>query len=508
MSSAREIELKFEISASDVPALEGHSLLAPLPCDRKRQTSIYFDTPEGKLRKAGISLRVRESDGRYLQTVKRDGGDGATGGGLFDRSECETPVETNAPDLGKAGGSLNGKLAKKAVREAIGPRFETIVDRSTWLISKEGSEVELVLDRGEVAAQTASAPIREVELELLSGPAIRLFELARQLNASVPLRLGFLTKSERGYRLLDGIKPGIAKAEPIILSPDHTVGEGFRAIALACIRHFRLNEALLVDEREGAALHQMRVALRRLRSAFSLFKAAIADAERDRLREELRWISGALGKARDLDVFVQKRLDPDETSPELWSQVVAQREAAFDEAIEAVNSERSRALMIALVQWTTLGGWRAAGDDVAKLRDRPLAAFASDALDRFHRKVVKGGRKLARLGDEERHAVRIAGKKLRYASEFFASLYDGRKHRALHKKYVQSLEALQEELGSLNDQVTARKLSEQIAASLTSENARNELLAREAIGQKGEKPALMRRGVDAYDRFEKAEPFW
>jgi inorganic triphosphatase YgiF len=506
MAASREIELKLEMDRDDLPALKEHGLLAGRACDEKRQTSIYFDTPDGRLRKAGMTLRVRESEGRYVQTVKSDG---LAAGGLFDRGEWEKDVEGNAPDLDLVKQlPLGHRLGRKGLPASVEPQFETVVDRSEWHVAQGEDEVQLVLDQGEVATQAASAPIMEVELELMRGSATRLFDLARELNGSVPLRLGVLTKSERGYRLLDGAKRGVVKVEPIALTRDMTTGEGFQAIAFACLRHFRLNEPLFTGDREGAALHQARVAFRRLRSALSLFAPAIEDDALESIRCDLRWISGPLGAARDLDVFVQKRMDPTMISPDLWSQVVAQREAAFDEAIAALESKRFRALMISLAQWIATGKWREADGEASAWREQPLGDFASFALDRLWHKMRKRGRHLAGLDDDERHRARIAGKKLRYASEFFTSLFEGKKSRAGHAAFVKALENLQEQLGSLNDLVTAGSLSADIASHIKGESARKELLAASTGGTHAEKPALLAAGEDAYGALLKAGPFW
>ncbi|MEX2693612.1 CHAD domain-containing protein [Rhizobium mongolense] len=85
----------------------------------------------------------------------------------------------------------------------------------------------------------------------------------------------------------------------------------FQAISFSCVRHFRLNEELLRSKGNPEALHQMRVALRRLRSAFSLFKAIIPGGEPRRLKEELRWLAVVLGEARNVDVLLLKATDAD-----------------------------------------------------------------------------------------------------------------------------------------------------------------------------------------------------
>lgn len=506
VSVAREIELKLEICPDDLPTLNEHPLLAGLLCKEERQTSIYFDTVDGRLRDAGVMLRVRESGGRYVQTVKADG---AAAGGLFDRGEWESELDQNAPDFSLVKRTaLATRLGKKLLRSTLQPAFETVVDRSQWHVMDGGDGIELVLDRGEVVTPAASAPIMEVELELKCGSASRLFDIARELNGSVPLRLGVLTKSERGYRLLDGARRTIVKAEPIALSGCMTAGQGFQTIAMACIRQFRLNEPLFTGAREGEALHQARVAFRRLRSAMSLFKRAVTDDELESIRGELRWISGLLGAARDLDVFVQNHVDPATSSPELWSQLLVQREAAFDEAIAALGSQRFRTLMISLAQWVATGEWLSAAGEAATWREQPLGEFASAALARLWRKLRTRGRNLAALNDGERHRVRIAAKKLRYASEFFAGLYGGRKRQARHAAFVAALEHLQDQLGSLNDIVTADRLSGEIASRIAVENARQELLDSVANDVQADKRKLLTAGEAAFGALVKKGRFW
>lgn len=506
MAASREIELKFEVRLDDLTALRRHSLLEKAPRDEKRQTSIYFDTGDCKFRDAGVTLRVRYSDGQYTQTVKATG---LTTSGLFDRGEWETPLETNVPDLDVVKKiPLGSRVHKTLCDAAILPVFETVVDRSAWHVADGKDEIELVLDRGEVVAPAASAPIMEIELELKSGSTARLFDLARELNGSVPLRLGVLTKGERGYRLLDGRQRSIVKAEPIILSSDQTAGTGLQTIAFACIRHFRLNEPLFTGDRKGDALHQMRVALRRLRSAMSLFAPVIAGDETEAMAAELRWISGLLGAARDLDVFVQKRLVSAEISPELWTQVLSLREGAFDEAIAALETERFRTLMISLIQWIATGQWLGANGEAGSLRAQPLGDFASTRLDRLWAKLRKRGRHLVDLEDEERHRLRIVGKKLRYASEFFAALYAGKKSRKPHGAFVKALEDFQEQLGSLNDLANAVPIAEKIASHISAQDARAELLTKASADTGSERLCLLAAGKTAYEALLDEGPYW
>jgi inorganic triphosphatase YgiF len=354
----------------------------------------------------------------------------------------------------------------------------------------------------------ASAPLSEVELEMLGGSARRIFDLARELSHAAPLRLGVLSKSERGYRLLAGQQGKLVKAEPLLLTPELTAGEGWQRIAMACLRHFRLNEARFTGEREGAALHQMRVALRRLRSALTLFSPIADDAELPTLRQELRWVSGLLGAARDRDVFVQQRLDSATVSTDLWSQVLQQREQAFDEAIAAIESERFRLLMLRLVEWVAIGDWLEDKGAAGVLRDQPVTEFAATALRQLYKKVRKRGHELAALNDADRHKLRIAGKKLRYASEFFTSLFEGDKHHSRQKAFLAALEELQQHLGDLNDLVTARFLLQDIACGLPSEQLQTELLAVADPGAPDQRRKLLAAAERAYDALIAAGAYW
>jgi inorganic triphosphatase YgiF len=490
----REIELKFDVEPGALGAVQGHELLQGQTADVKRTETVYYDTPKGKLWKAGVTLRVRRSGDGFVQTVKADGGVGA---GLFDRAEWEQAIAGEEPDLALiAGTAAEPLLRKDNVRDSLRPVFGTVVERQRWIVAEDGAEVELILDRGEVVAGKRREPIAEIELELKRGGEPALFAAAARIGETVPLRIGVLTKSERGQRLRQKKSRAVVKAEPVALRKEMKAGEAFEAIAYACIRHFRLNEPQVLGARDPDALHQARVALRRLRSAFSIFRPLVAGAEGDAIRGELGWISRVLGEARDLDVFIGKRLDG--ADPALAAKVHEARGAAYDAALEALDSPRFRGAMMNLVAWIATGAWRreeAAG--------QPVTAFAASALDRFWRKVRKGGRGLGTIGDEARHDVRIAGKKLRYAAEFFAALHTAKKQAKRRAAFLDPLEALQSDLGDLNDMVTAVELSESLSRRL---GVPAEQLGSEQKGQ--DKRALLASAEAAHAKLVEAGPYW
>lgn len=446
MNAFRELELKLEGDAGDAAALRKHPLLTGVEPRTIEQCTTYFDTPDEALRKAGLSLRVRRAGDGFVQTVKAQGNGGA---GLFDRDEWEWPVAGAEPDLGRlwetpARAVINGQPVSRTV--------EAEASRSIWMLRHEDSSIELVIDEGRIAGNGAEQAIAEVEIELKQGDEAALFALGRELVGAAGLRIGVLTKAERGQRLADGSAGKAAKAERIALSDEMTVAEGFATIVHSCLRQFRLNEPLLTGRRDPEALHQARVAMRRLRSAFSLFRRAIADKRYEALREELRWFTGELGDARNLDVML-KRIPADDADSAVAETLRELREDAYERLLAAIGSQRLRILLFDIVAWVETGKWR--HSEAAR---QPLRKFARHALTRRWKKVKEG---VVRLGDDDpeaRHALRIEVKKLRYAAEFLSSLGWGHKAEAKEKKFLRALETMQEQLGELNDQETGRRM--------------------------------------------------
>lgn len=479
-----EIELKLDLTPEAAEALAGSDLLAGKAAVARQRTT-YFDTPAHDLRAAGFSVRIREAGGRRIQTVKAAGTEAA---GLFVRPEWERAVDGDRPVLD--GTTPVAALLGKRARD-IAPVFAVDVERRSWNLPWEEALVELVLDRGEVVAGGRREAICEIELELKRGEPRALFALARRIDAIAPLRLGVLNKAERGYRLL-GPPAGALKAAPVALAGDVTAAAAFRQIAGACLRHFRLNEPL-IDRAEPEAVHQTRVALRRLRSAFSIFRPILEDGAFQRLREETRWLAGTLGEARDLDVLIAAGGDAGAEAPARLEQA---RDDAYGRAEAALASWRARALMLDLSEWLLLGDWltQPAGHE---LREQPARDFAAAALDRLRRKVRKGGRDLAEMDDATRHELRKDAKKLRYAAEFFGALFDGKRRRRRQERFVAALAALQDRLGALNDLTVAA----------------DTMFGLGLQGKAGRKPdpdkaELIEAAAEAHDAFADTKRFW
>ncbi|MGI4876117.1 MAG: CHAD domain-containing protein, partial [Janthinobacterium lividum] len=312
--------------------------------------------------------------------------------------------------------------------------------------------IELVIDQGTVATDDVSMPVCEVELELKHGDVAELFALARQLDEVGAVRLGVLSKAQRGFLLMAKSSLGPSKAEPVLLDSGMSPAQAFVAIAWSCVRHYRLNEAVLTATGDAGALHQARVALRRLRSAFTLFTPIAADEHHARLRIELRWLAAVLGDARNLDVLIGRAPDPS-----LLDRLQQERVAAYAAVSDALASVRARRLMLDLSEWLTVIQHRQPADH----QDRSVLAFAVDRLERLRKRLKTDGAAFARLSDTDRHEVRIEAKKLRYATEFFTSLFPGKKASRRVERFRSALETFQGILGDLNDQTTGNLLLQQ-----------------------------------------------
>ncbi|WP_280171686.1 CHAD domain-containing protein [Agrobacterium pusense] len=480
-----EVELKLEIDAAGYERLAASDLLGD-PDETIQQSSTYFDTADNSLFADGFTLRIRRAGDARTQTVKATG----PGASIFARSEWETPVTGGKPVIDHTSPLVSqfGELAKD-----VRSRFEVVNERLIWNLTENGSKIEVALDRGAVRSVDRETPILELELELKDGKAKDLFAFARKIEGVVPFRYGVLSKAERGFQLLEAER-AVVKAESVRLDRGDTSCQAFIAIAQACFRHFRLNETILHGKRSEESLHQARVALRRLRSAITLFKPMLQEAEAKRLSDELRWLAGVLGRARNLDVLLPKA-----QTGELRDSLTDKRAAAYDKVIETLDGSRARALMLDFNEWLHCGDYLA-NPVTRELRERPAFAFASEALHKARKKLKKHGQGLAGIDDEHRHEVRKDAKKLRYAAEFFRTLYPDKRGTRRYRRFIGAMEVLQDELGALNDLATG--------AEVLQEHGLNGLPGTNDLIVRADKTEMIESAQVALDDVLDAKRFW
>lgn len=490
--SNREIELKFAVGEAGAGALA--EVLGLAEGKTKVMTAIYYDTPGRDLRTAGFGLRIRQSGDSFTQTLKSGGAGG------FSRGEWETPAQGFAIDRKALADTPAAHVADPA---ALVPAFAIRVTRQVRVVEEGGSKIEVALDVGEAEAEGRRDPIRELEVELVSGDTADLFALARRLTETADLTLSFTSKAHRGFALADG--EGARTARPETLDRRMTAGQAFQAIAHAALQQAALAGEVLSHRDDAEAVHRLRVGLRRLRSALSSFRKVSADGRQAEVKAGLKWLSKVMDRARDLDVFIAETfergraaIDADAQAA-LMARLKKARASAYAAIRKALASARYRALLLETGAWLEAGPWtRGRGSPE---RDEPVRDFAAWIMDRRLRGILRKGPHIGELAPDPRHRLRIAIKKLRYDVEAFAGLY-GRKKKT--RRFVEAVKALQEALGVLNDLAAGGVL----AASLV-KTGQAAFAAGEIVGAAhAREPELVEVARKAFADLEAAEPFW
>jgi len=497
-----EVELKLEVEPDDLDKVLAHPLLcsnAGKASRKQRLHSTYFDTPDHVLKQAGISLRIRRNGTQRIQTIKAAQ---VSSGVALTREEWEHEVDSDQPDFAVAKQTALKPFLK--LREVIRPIFTVVVERTLHELPHGRSLIEVAADRGQVEGQARTLSFGEVELELKQGTAADLFGLALILAEAAPLRLSFKTKAERGFEAVSADKPKRIKAGSIELKRRMTSAGAFQVIGASCLKHLMANEAIVRDAPEADAVHQMRVALRRLRAAITLFKTIVEDDRRDQIKAELKGMANILGGARDLDVYIATVLEParawhenDAALDALLAETDERRRRSYENVQETIVSAGFVNGILETAAWIQGGDWMR--DDTKatrKRRDLPVSTLAEEELRRRWKRILKRGRRLTELSPEERHQVRIEIKKLRYATEFFESLFKGKGAKKRKRAALRTLEALQETLGKLNDIA----VSANMAASAAAETIHQEQTSRVE--------GLLTAAKAQYRNLAALEPFW
>jgi inorganic triphosphatase YgiF len=514
--------LKLEFDPSQLPKLRAHPALVTNARGRvstKSVRSVYYDTPELALLGRGLALRLRDAADRgeaQIQTVKTLGSASA---GLFDRPEDEAPVAGGEPDVGAISDpGMRAAVLEETLQRGISlePVLETETVRTRRVLVRGASEsqIECVIDVGEVRTRLGAVPLHEVELELLAGEPGDLFLLAAELQQDIALLPATLSKPEKGFARLRGVVASPKRAGRIEVDPAARLDDLLAETFLSCTDQITANRApaLAGDDPEG--VHQLRVGARRLRSALSLFREFLPESLFAELREELRWLGGVTGPARDLDVFVLEFLPPlmhlrpdDGALKRLRDEAVATRADAYERVRSALVSPRFGRLLLRLGACRVARRWREQPltEQSARLF-APAAEIASELLEKRHKRVRRLGTDLRGHSRAELHSFRIEIKKLRYAVEFNRSLFDDAEGVAYAKRAAR----LQDTLGSLNDVACFEHLLEKLTARLGAEcRSEHHRAAGFVLGYgEYEAQARLERLDRRWKRFRKAPTFW
>lgn len=439
----QETELKLWLHPEDAGAFMKHPRLGRARAASQTLHTLYFDTPDFRLAGNGIALRVRRAGNRWVQTLKTEG---EQSGGLSRRLELETPAGGPEPDFSLFPRKIVDRLIPPKRRASLTPVYETRFDRTAWnLRAPDGSRVEVALDVGEIIAGRRKESLCEVELELKSGSPDALFELAEILAQKILLIPYEPSKAARGARLAADLKSQPVKALSPQLEKKMPVCAGFAAIFRTDLSQLQANLPGLLLEKDPEYCHQARVAIRRLRSAVRLFRKLCPVPESQ--LAEIAALGDALGKVRDADVFVletlprlQARLSPEQFGL-LSRRAKAHRRVQREATLAAVHSPVTGACLVSLQRW--LIRMESASTEVR------LNRYAAGKLEILFDRVAMSAGNFAHYSADERHALRVQVKRLRYACEHFSTLI------SLKKPFLSGLAELQNSLGMMNDEVVA-----------------------------------------------------
>ena len=475
---------------------------------RIRLHALYFDTPTRELARARIALRLRQEGRDWVQTLKMPGADAIT------RVEVNHPRPGPVLDLSVyAGTEFEAPLS--SLKGELGLCYETDVQRLLRKVRGRHGTVELAYDTGVLRAGSLELPISELEFELVSGRPAAIFAMARRWQQRYGLVLDARSKSERGDALarlarelaaLDAADPdaqarrstAIAQfwaprgAAPVVLEEDLTPAQAMGRVAAECLDQVARNAAILAEvdtlgvypAGQSEHVHQLRVGMRRLRSAWRLFDGWIAPPP-EAVLQGVRTHFAAFGQNRDQDVL-NETVTPallragmpvitfDVPPPDIDSQAIAAGKAFQGWLLDVLEwsldvRPPSPALMPAAAS--------APGDDAA-----PEPAFSLDGtaaapsvtptiipmsaepapqvlrkllasrLHRWHAKVAGQGKHFSALDIPTRHELRKRGKRLRYGLSFAESLLP----QARLRGYRKQLSEVQDLLGEINDLAMAK----------------------------------------------------
>ena len=500
-----ETELKLRIAPEQLAKLKRHALFKAHQVTRpttRRLYNIYYDTPKLELRQSEIALRLRRSGRQWLQTLK---GGGSVKAGLHQRNEWEMPVSGPTLDFSLPQAAEWDEHLPQSLRKKLQPVFVTDFSRSSRMLLWQGAQIELCMDRGEVRTEQHSMPICELELELKSGEPRLLFELALAILEIVPFELEIVSKAEQGYRLLTGYADKPVKSVVPSLARTDTSANALQTLIWSCLLHLQNNLRGAMSGNDAEYLHQMRVALRRLRVALRMTEKFRADEQLAALNKDVAALCIALGRIREWDVFIAQTVQPmcarmpgHAGLQALLAVGERQRDGCYAALRGEARARELQRLILRFAIWMNGSYWQQ--QELAGLQARD---FATRRLHKLARRFAQSGQHLGVADAKRLHALRILAKKLRYSVEFFAALYDRKKARS----FLAALSEVQDVLGQINDVAVAHRLLDDLA--LTSDlSAHQEAVALAKGWIAHDLSRLLAALRKTIQRFDKQSAFW
>lgn len=507
MPQPLEIEIKLAATPAMLERLRAHPRLAGEDRTATLVTT-YFDTRGGRLRHGGAALRIRDDGESREQTLKL----ASSRGGALRRNEWNAPVTGDRPEPSDFPARTRSALVRLLDGEPLEPVAVTRIERTVRRLHSGGSAIEIAFDVGSIEAGARREAVCELELELVEGRLADVIALALTLPLGPELGWSVSSKAERCHALAYDLPPAAVHARPVKLSPAMDVAAGFQTIAWNCLEQLLANYPLVIAAGDPQAVHQARVAIRRLRAAGSLFADMTDDEAGPVFRAELQAVASGLGPARDLQVLFERVASAaragDDDLAEMLGHLAGQRDKAVASARALLAEESFQRLLFGFAAWLEAGEWLKRKGKTGG--DQPLLPFAARVLSRRRRKLRRVRGRIADLPDAERHRLRIDAKKLRYAAAFFASLFPEKKTARQRANFARALEGLQDSLGELNDMAVAAAGRDELFADLEAIPAAGQAAQLDALlaAQEKSRSKLFRQAEESLAGIVGARAWW
>jgi triphosphatase len=438
--------------------------------------ALYFDTPTRALVKARIALRLRQEGRHWIQTLKMPGDH------PLSRIELNHARPDPSLDLSLYAGTEAGDALAK-ISEPLGICYETDVKRMLRTVKTRQGQVEIAFDQGWLRAGALTLPISEIEFELISGQVEAIFIIGQRWQTSHGLVMDARSKAERGdcLALLDQTltqlksqpqveaqQQACAKAiatfwaprnaQKVGLDPQMSVTQALNMVTHECLDQIIRNAAVLAEVDTAGVMqiehaehvHQLRVGIRRLRSAWSLFNG-LAPLPAQELRDAIKPHFAKLGSTRDDDVLNETLLPILSAAgqpPLAWRKGATHEVSASD---VVTNNGFQRWLLDILSHAITPRHAQPKTTD--RVKEVTLKQGLIDKLQKWHKRMLRDGLRFETLDTEARHALRKRAKRLRYGLQFAEALLPQKRLRSYRKQ----LALVQDILGEMNDLAIARE---------------------------------------------------
>lgn len=441
-----EIELKFQIPASKQKALR-------LAFQRLKPEIIqlhakYFDTAEHYLQQHKIALRWRLENDLWIQTLKAPKNN-------IERLEIETELGSQEP----ASIDLQPYLQDQKLRKILSPlikhsknalhiQFETQIQRQRFVQKHADSDIELALDRGRIIADQHSIAVNEIEFELKQGHIHDLIQTILPWIEKYQIWLDSSSKALKGQILQQALTTAPAQYQTELkLRTNESATHALPKIVSNCLEHLLPNSSAIAHQHYQAVhVHQARVAIRRLRSAFKTFGSSM-NQDTSAWQLQLAELFRHLGTTRDRDALAES-LIPQLTQAGAPILEIPVQNTADDKDISALfRTPETTRLLLELIAFS----------HTAPVGKKNLKKHVRKKFNQMHSNICRAAGQFEQMTTEEKHRVRKQVKRLRYSVEFIASLYP----QTAVKQYLKVLKPLQENLGHFNDLCVAHTLFEQ-----------------------------------------------